>query len=156
MNAKVVWSEGLSFTGSADTGFEVPLGAAAAVGGKEDGFRPLELIATGLAGCTAMDVVSIMAKKRQELTDFRVSVAAERAAEHPRVFTSAVIDYEFTGHDIKESAVRRSLELSATTYCPAQAMLGRIMPIELRYSIFEGDSVDARELVLRGSLEAEG
>ena len=156
MNAKVVWSEGLSFTGSADTGFEVPLGASPAVGGNEDGFRPLELIATGLAGCTAMDVVSIMTKKRQQLTDFRVSVAAERAKEHPRVFTAAVIEYEFTGHGIKEAAVRRSLELSATTYCPAQAMLGRIMPIELRYSIFEGDSVDARELVLRGSFESEG
>jgi putative redox protein len=156
MNAKVVWSQGLSFTGSADTGFEVPLGASAAVGGKEDGFRPLELIATGLAGCTAMDVVSIMTKKRQELTDFRVSVATEQATEHPRVFTAAVIEYEFTGHGIKEAAVRRSLELSATSYCAVQAMLGRIMPIELRYSIFEGDAVDARELLLRGSWEAEG
>jgi hypothetical protein len=78
-----------------------------------------------------------------------------RAEEHPKVFTAAVIEYEFTGHDIQEAAVRRSLELSATTYCPAQAMLGKIMPIQLKYAIFEGATPEDRELVLEGSWEPQ-
>ena len=98
MNAKVDWHGKLSFTGSADTGFEVPLGASLKVSGDNDGFRPLELMAVSLAGCTAMDVISILQKKRQELTDFRVEVDAERADEHPKVFTEAVIEYHVTGH----------------------------------------------------------
>ena len=84
MDAKVTWNGRMSFTGTADTGFSVPLGAEAAVGGDEDGFRPMELILTGLAGCTAMDVVSILQKKRQDVTAFNVQVHAERAEEPPQ------------------------------------------------------------------------
>jgi putative redox protein len=151
MDANVRWQNGLTFTGTADTGFDVPLGASPAVGGANDGFRPLELMAVSLAGCTAMDVISIMTKKRQDVTAFEVKVHAEQAEEHPRVFTRAVIHYEFTGHGLTEAAVRRSLQLSAETYCPAQAMLGGIMPMELKYSIFEGDSAEDRALVLEGT-----
>ena len=82
MQAQVNWKEGMSFTGTADTGFEVPLGASEAVGGANDGFRPLELMLVSLAGCTAMDVLSILRKKRQEVTDFKVSVDADRSDEH--------------------------------------------------------------------------
>ncbi len=71
MNATVAWRQGMSFTGKADTGFEVPLGADVEVGGDDDGFRPLELMAVSLAGCTAMDVISILKKKKQEITGFR-------------------------------------------------------------------------------------
>jgi putative redox protein len=102
MNAKVVWSDGLTFTGTADTGFAVPLGADPEVGGANDGFRPMELMALSLAGCTAMDVISILRKKRQEVTAFEVKVQARRAEEHPKVFTTAVIEYELTGLGIEE------------------------------------------------------
>jgi putative redox protein len=152
MDAKVLWRGGLGFTGSAaESGFELPLGAEPAVGGAGDGFRPMELIAVGLAGCTAMDVISIMTKKRQDVTAFEVRVEAPRAEEHPKVFTRAVIQYEFTGHEIKEAAVRRAIELSAERYCPAQAMLGRIMPIRLDYAIYEEGSAQGRELVVEGT-----
>ena len=97
MNAKVNWKGKLSFTGTADTGFEVPLGANPKVGGDNDGFRPLELMSVSLAGCTAMDVISILQKKRQEITDFRVEVDADRVDEHPRVISDAVIEYHVTG-----------------------------------------------------------
>lgn len=116
------------------------------VGGDEDGFRPMELIATGLAGCTAMDVISILQKKREEVTGFEVRVYTKQAGEHPRVFTRAIIQYEVTGRGVDETSVRRAIELSATRYCPAQAMLGKIMPIELKYQIFEGQG-DERRLV---------
>ena len=114
MNAKVNWKGKLSFTGTAGTGFDVPLGAHPKVGGDNDGFRPLELMAVSLAGCTAMDVISILQKKRQEVTDFRVEVDAEQTDQHPKVITDAVIEYHVTGQDIAEKAVVRAIELSAT------------------------------------------
>lgn len=139
MEATVKWKEGLSFTGSAGSGYQVDLGGEAAAGGKEDGFRPLELMALSLAGCTAMDVISILQKKRQEVQDFTVHVVAERADEHPRVFTAATIQYHITGRQIDERAVIRAIELSATRYCPAQGMLARVLPLKLEYQIFNAD-----------------
>ena len=145
MKAKVNWKGKLSFTGSADTGFEVPLGANPKVGGDNDGFRPLELMAVSLAGCTAMDVISILQKKRQEITDFRVEVDAEQTDQHPKVITDAVIEYHVTGQDIAEKAVVRAIELSATRYCPAQSMLAKVFPMELKYFIYSenGDLVNS-------------
>jgi putative redox protein len=98
MEAKVTWHQGLSFTGTADTGYLVPLGANPRVGGDDDGFRPMELIATGLAGCTGMDTISILQKKRQDVTDFEVKVHTERADEHPRVFTHIKIESATVQH----------------------------------------------------------
>jgi len=143
MEAKVKWHGNLTFTGSAETGFEVPLGAHPSVGGDNDGFRPLELMAVSLAGCTAMDVISILKKKRQDVTGFDVTVHTQQAVEHPKVFTEAVIEYVVVGHHIDEQAVIRSIELSATRYCPAQGMLAKAFPMKLRYQIFEdaGDGV---------------
>jgi putative redox protein len=127
----------MSFTALADSGFPVSLDAEEAVGGANSAARPMELIAMGLAGCTAMDVISILQKKRQAVTAFEVRVEAQRAQEHPKVFTEAVIRYIVTGKDIDEAAVTRAIELSATKYCPAQAMLEKVFPIELRYEIYE-------------------
>jgi putative redox protein len=152
MKAKVDWKGRLSFIGTADSGFEVPLGSTPKVGGDDDGFRPMELIAVGLAGCTAMDVISILQKKRQEVLDFEVRVDTERAEEHPKVFTEAVIEYHLAGKDISENAVTRSLELSADTYCPAQAMLGKVFPLHLKYFIYEGESLENARLIQEGQL----
>jgi putative redox protein len=137
MDAKVVWHQDLTFTGSADSGFTVPLGADVAVGGADDGFRPVELLAISLAGCTAMDVISILRKKQQEITAFEVGVHAERASDHPKVFTAAVITYRVTGNNVDEAAVQRSIALSIEKYCPVYAMLHRVFPIECRYEIYQ-------------------
>ena len=137
MNASVKWHKRLTFTGTADTGFSVPLGGSPAVGGDNDGFRPMELIATGLAGCTAMDTISILQKKRQQISDFRVEVNTDQAENHPKVFTQAAIEYHVTGNHVNEKAVARALELSATRYCPAQAMLDHVFPITLKYFIYD-------------------
>jgi putative redox protein len=137
MNAKVHWKEGLSFTGTADSGFEIQLGASEDVGGANDGFRPLELMAVSLAGCTAMDVISILRKKQQTVTGFTVSVEAEQAADHPKVFTHLTVLYHLIGLNIDENAVRRAIELTSTKYCPAQAMLGKVVPMDLTYKIEE-------------------
>ncbi len=150
MKAKVDWKGRLTFTGTADSGFEVPLGSNPEVGGDDDGFRPMELIAVGLAGCTAMDVISILKKKRQEVLDFQVKVDTARADHHPKVFTEAIIEYHLAGNDISESAVTRALELSAESYCPAQAMFGKIIPLRLKYFIYEGETLENAQLVLEG------
>jgi putative redox protein len=151
MDVKVTWHGRLTFTGTADTGFRVPLGASASAGGDEDGFRPMELFATGLAGCTAMDVISILQKKQQAVTDFEVQVHLEQAASHPHVFTHATIEYLVSGSGLDEAALVRAIELSATRYCPAQAMLEKVFPIELHYSIFETSGDGERTLVKRGN-----
>ncbi|MBN1264485.1 MAG: OsmC family protein [Anaerolineales bacterium] len=137
MQAKVVWSEGMSFSGTSDSGFSLDLGAAESVGGKNDGFRPLELLLTGLIGCTAMDVISILQKKRQQVEGFEVEAHAERAQEHPKVFTSIKIVYRIKGKNIDENAVQRAIQLSETRYCPAQAMFKDVVPMELSYEIEE-------------------
>lgn len=150
MDAKVTWGGKLAFTGTADSGFELALDGKASAGGEENGFQPMELMAISLAGCTAMDVISILRKKRQDVTDFDVQVHAERAPEHPKVFSGATIDYTVVGHGVDETAVIRSIELSATRYCPAQAMLGQVMPIELKYHIYEDEGEGQNTLVKDG------
>ena len=135
MDAKVVWKKRMSFEGTSDSGFTVPLGTVPEVGGDDDGFRPLELMAIGLAGCTAMDVISILTKKRQEVTSFEVQVHADRQAEHPKVFTHLTIEYILSGNDISEEAVERAVQLSADKYCPAQAMLKQVAPMDLKITI---------------------
>jgi len=135
MDAKVIWKERMSFDGSSDSGFTVPLGTSPAVGGDDDGFRPLELIAIGLGGCTAMDVASILKKKRQEIESFEVRVHADQSEEHPKVFTRIVIEYVISGKDISEEDVKRAVQLSEERYCPAQAMFKEVAPMELKITI---------------------
>ena len=125
MQSKVVWKGGMAFTGTAGEGYLIPLDAKKSVGGHDLGFRPLQLFAIGLAGCTAMDVISILQKKRQEVSEFTVSTDIKRADEHPRVFTEILITYTISGKAIDRDAVERAVELSETKYCGAQAMLDK-------------------------------
>ncbi len=123
MEAKVVWNEGLVFTGIADSGFPIRLDSKKEVGGSDSGIRPVELMALSVAGCTAMDVISILQKKRQQVTGFSVQVHADRAQEHPRRFLKMTIEYIITGIDIDPAAVERAVQLSEEKYCPSIATL---------------------------------
>ena len=138
MNASVTWEKGLTFKGTADSGFAVELGGSSDAGGDEDGFRPLELMLVSLAGCTGMDVISILLKKRQQISGFLVRVEADQAQEHPKVFTAVRVHYTVTGPAVDPKAVERAIELSETKYCPAQAMLVRAVPITHTYDIVVG------------------
>ena len=149
IKSRVVLQEGMHFSGTTDAGMEIQLDAKQGVGGEGKGFVPMELMAISMAGCTAMDVISILRKKRQDVTDFEVRVDAPRADEHPKVFTSATIEYLVTGHNVDEKAVVRAIELTSERYCPAQAMLGQIMPIDLHYQIFE-EATGGKRLVVEG------
>jgi putative redox protein len=141
MEATITWDHGLSFSATADSGFRVPLGGDSAVGGEDDGFRPMELLAVGLAGCSAMDVISILEKKRQEVTGFEVRIRADRAETHPKVFTNIVIEYHVRGRNVESAAVERAIELSETRYCSAHAMLSQVVPIRHEYHITEADEI---------------
>ena len=138
MEAKAVWKGDLTFVGSADSGFSLVMDAFKEVGGNESGFRPVELIAIGVAGCTGMDVISILKKKRQEVTDFEVLVHATRAAEHPKKITHMLIEYVVTGKNIDPAAVERAVQLSEEKYCPSIATIRNNVTIENKIVIKEG------------------
>jgi putative redox protein len=150
MKVAVQWKEHMTFIGTPDSGFTVQMDADSSFGGTENGVRPMEMVALGLAGCTAMDVLSIMQKKRQQVTQFEVRVNAPRSAEHPKVFTRALITYVVTGKNVDESALLRSIELAATKYCPAQLMLAQAFPMEFHYEIYEEDGNGQRQLTFQG------
>lgn len=145
MDATIEWKGRMAFEGAANSGFVHRMDTEESVGGENSAGRPMEFIALGLAGCTAMDVISILQKKQQRVTDFKVKFHGDRAREHPRVFTQAVIEYLVTGRSVDESALVRAIELSAEKYCPAQTMLAKAFPIELRYRIFDDDGAQIAE-----------
>lgn len=137
--ASVRLGEGMNFHGTIDQ-FHIELDAAAAAGGVGAGPQPLRLLLLGVAGCTAMDVISILRKKRQNVSSFTVDVVAERATEHPRVYTRIEIVYRVIGEQIDQQALVRAIELSETRYCSAIAMLRQAVDIRSRYEIGEAAS----------------
>ena len=151
MDVVLNWKGKMAFEGISDSGFTQKMDTDAA-GGENTAARPMEFIALGLAGCTAMDVISIMQKKKQPIANFQVQVHAQQADEHPKVISSAVIEYLVTGKDVDESALIRAIELSAEKYCPAQAMLGKAFPMQLVYKIFDEDG---KTLVKQGEYVAK-
>jgi len=151
MKATVRWKENMNFVGIPDSGFPVQMDSDSNFGGTNGGVRPMEMVALGLAGCTAMDVLSILQKKRQKVTSFEVRVDAPRSADHPRVFTRAVINYIVTGKGVDEAAVLRGIELSFTKYCPVQKMLEGAFPMDLRYEIYEDEGNGNQRLTSQGN-----
>lgn len=135
MDARVKWSEGLAFSGEAEGGYTVRLGSDGSAAPDETGFSPMQLIAIGIAGCTAMDVISILSKKRQRVTRFEVVIHAKRAEDHPKVFTAIHLEYIVVGEQVEEAAVQRAIQLSEERYCPAIAMFRQVAPVGFSYRI---------------------
>jgi putative redox protein len=146
MDAKVIWQEGLAFTGIANKGHQINLDNNPG----QDAASPMELVAVAMAGCTAMDVISILNKKQQAVTGFEVRMHADRAAEHPKVFTKAELEYVLIGREIDEASVLRAIELSVTKYCSVHAMLDKVFPMDLHYSIHEDEGQGKHRLIKRG------
>ncbi len=150
MKATVTWQQVMTFIGTADSGFPVQMDAGRSAGGTNSGVRPMELLALGLAGCAAMDVISILRKKRQAVTQFEVRVDLSQAEEYPKVFTGAMITYIVGGKSVDETAVLRAIELSATKYCPAEFMFSQVIPIDMQYEIYEVEEQGEKRLVHQG------
>ncbi|MCC6569475.1 MAG: OsmC family protein [Anaerolineales bacterium] len=149
MKAVVNWQDGMKFIGTGPSGFPLQMDAESSLGGSDSGVRPMELIALGLIGCQAMDVISVLRKKRQQVTGFEVRFDGPRSPDFPKVFTRAEITFVVTGNQIDEAAVIRAIELTATKYCPASAMLDQVFPMELKYEIYEDEGGEKR-LIYQG------
>ncbi len=125
---------GMAFAAHAPSGHELVLDTGPDAG-HDSGFRPLELLLVALGGCTGMDVIAILRKKRQVVTDYRVRVAGVQAQEHPHVYTAIVVQHIVSGPALDPAAVARAVELSAGKYCPVNAMLASACPVTHQYRI---------------------
>ena len=135
MRATVKWLDGAAFVGESGSGHAMVIDGAPAAGGRNIGPRPMEMMLIGLGGCSAFDVVLILRKSRQAVTDCRVELEAERADTAPRVFTRIHMVFVVSGKALRESAVRRAVDLSAEKYCSATAMLRASATITHEYRI---------------------
>ena len=124
MQATVKWMDGAMFIGESGSGHSVVMDGPDDLGGRNMGFRPMEMLLLGTGGCSIYDVMSMLKKSRQQVTDCRVEVQAERADQVPAVFTRINLHFVVTGIALKESQVKRAVSLSAEKYCSASIMLG--------------------------------
>lgn len=139
MQVNVKWVDGVSFVGESDTGHAVVMDGAPENGGRNIGMRPMEMLLIGMGGCTSFDVVTILKKGRQAVTDCVAEVTAERSDEIPKVFTKIHVHFVVTGKDLNEKQVERAVKLSAEKYCSASIMLGKACEISHDYSVKEID-----------------
>lgn len=135
----LIQGEGKTLLAKGGSNHWVAMDTPISFGGSDAGTRPIELFLMGLAGCTSVDVINILEKKRVPFTDFKVTTTAERGEEHPKVFKSVNVHFKIYGKksEIKIKAVERAIELSSETYCAASAMLKASMPVTTSYEIIE-------------------
>ena len=139
MEAIIRQVDGLSLMGKADSNHWIAMDAAENVGGNDAATRPMEMVLLGLGGCTLMDVISILKKKRSPFKNIDILLKVKRAKEHPRVFTHIEIKFIVYGdkENIKPRDVERSIELSSKQYCSASSMLKKTATIEYEYEIVD-------------------
>jgi putative redox protein len=141
MKARVKWVEGMSFVGETGSGHAMVIDGAPEHGGRNLGPRPMELVLTGTAACTAFDVVLILKKARQPIADCVVEATAERAAVEPKIFTRIHLAYIVAGRGLDPHQVERAVKLSKEKYCSATLMLGKTAEITYDVAIVDGDAV---------------
>jgi len=129
MKANVSWIEDKKFLGATENGHSVVMEASASEGEALIGPSPMEMILMGMGGCTCIDVVMILEKMRQDVTDCRVRLIAERAAEPPRVFTAIHCVFKVSGNNLSLAKAKEAVRLSADKYCSASLMLGKTATI---------------------------
>ena len=117
MRVRVKWVEDVCFMGESETGHAVVMDGAPEAGGRNIGMRPMEMLLTGMGGCSSFDVVTILKKARQPITDCVAEITAERAEEVPKVFTRIHVHYVVTGKALAHNQVERAIKLSVEKYC---------------------------------------
>ena len=137
MKARIKLTEGMTFVAESETGHAIVVDAAPEIGGRNLGARPMELVLMGTGACSAVDVVLILRRARQEIRDCVVELDADRAAADPKVFTRVHFHYIVTGKTLNESQVARAIELSKEKYCSATAMLAHTAQVTSDYEIRE-------------------
>ncbi len=134
--ASATLADGMHFVGNIE-GFRWDLDAEEDTGGVGAGPQPPRLLLLAMAGCTAMDVISILRKKRQQVSGLNVVVQGSRAEQHPKVYTQINVLYRVRGNNVDPQAVERAIELSKTRYCPVIGMLGKVAEVTTRYEVEE-------------------
>ena len=137
MKATVRWAGEASFVGKTESGHSVLMDGAPEFGGQNRGARPMELLLLGMGGCTAFDVVLILRKARQNITDCVAQLSAERAPEDPKVFTRVHVHFVMTGRKLDPKRVEQALKLSAEKYCSASIMFAKTAEITHDLEIIE-------------------
>ena len=138
MKIRIKWNDRVSFLGETEGGHTVLMDGAPEVGGRNLGLRPMELVLMGTGGCTASDVVMILKKSRQDISDCIVEIEAERATKDPKVFTRIHYHFILTGNNLKPQQVDRAINLSAEKYCSASIMLGKTAEMTHDFEIVRG------------------
>lgn len=135
MKAKVTYVKGLQFVGDASSGHAVIMDGDTSVGGENTGPRPMELLLIAAGGCSGMDVISILKKKKQAVTGLEINVSGQKSEEYPKKFTGVTLEFNIKGRNIEELAVKRAVELSMTKYCSVKATLEGSAEIKYSYTI---------------------
>lgn len=136
--AKVIYVQGLQFIGEASSGHAIVMDGDPEVGGHNTGLRPMELLLVGVGGCSGMDVISILKKKKQDVTGLEINVKGQKAGNYPKKFTDIDIEFVVKGINISEDAVKRAVELSMNRYCSVKATLEGTAKISYTFRIIEG------------------
>ena len=134
-NAKVTLGDGMQFSAVAGSGHTVVMDADPESGGRDKGSRPIELLLMAFGGCSGMDVISVLRKKKEKVSKFEMNVKGEQADTFPHKYTSIHIEYVVTGKDISEDAVKRAVELSLDKYCAVGATLSGTANITHSYKV---------------------
>jgi putative redox protein len=137
MKARIKLVEGVTLMAESDSGHGMVIDGAPDIGGRNLGPRPMEVVLMGLGGCSAMDVLSILSKARQKVTDCNIELTAERAESPPKVFTKIHVRYAVTGHGLEDKHVARAVKLSMEKYCSVTAMLAKTAAITHDYEVIE-------------------
>jgi putative redox protein len=137
MKARVKLIEGVSFVGQSESGHSVVMDGPPDSGGRNLGIRPMEMLLIGLGGCSSFDVVHILRKARQQVTDCVADLSAERATTDPKVFTKIHLHFTVTGKNLDPKRVEQAVNLSAEKYCSASVMLGKMAEITHDFEVVE-------------------
>ncbi|HCF48604.1 MAG TPA: OsmC family protein [Gammaproteobacteria bacterium] len=137
MNTTVRWIDGMMMVGESASGHAVVMDGPENLGGKNLGIRPMEMLLLGMGGCTTIDVMSMLKKMREEVRDCRAEISAERADDHPKVFTKIHIHFVVEGVNLDEKKVGKAIGLSADKYCSASIMLGKTAAVTHDFEIHE-------------------
>jgi putative redox protein len=137
MQARIKWVQDATFLGESGSGHAVVMDGPPEHGGRNLGVRPMEMLLLGMGGCASFDVIHILKKSRQAVTDCVAEIEAGRAGEDPKVFTTIHIHFIVSGDGLAEKQVSRAIQLSAEKYCSASIMLGKVAEVTHDYEIRE-------------------
>jgi len=139
METQIKWVGNAAFIGRASSGHTVIMDGPAEGGGRNLGPRPMEMLILGMGACSTYDVVSILKKSRQDITDCEIKIISKRAESDPKVFTDIQLHFVVSGHNLKQKQVERAIKLSAEKYCSASIMLGATANITHDFEIINVD-----------------